>query len=208
MTYRERNISPKLKWALLLVLLFNFSSEPQDYLTNPNLKNHYSDKKSSLIYPLARGSFKKSSGFGFRKHPLLKEELFHYGVDLAAKNSMPVFSIIDGKVISVGESYGRGNYLEIRGERDDTSFTSLFYHLDTTLVEEGQKIDAGDLVARVGSTGLSTDPHLHFGLEVNGKHVNPEGYFSFKTPFEEFMTGVRSFFNGAVSWTKDLARKI
>lgn len=112
-----------------------------------------------------------TSGFSRgRMHPILKERRPHYGVDFGAPSGTPVRSVADGVVTDAGPHGGHGNYVEIR---HDGPYATSYSHLSAILVKRGQKIRQGDLIGKVGSTGLSTGPHLHYQFMVNGKFVDP-----------------------------------
>lgn len=113
-----------------------------------------------------------SSGFGFRRHPLQKQRKFHEGLDIPKPWGTAVFPSRSGKVIEAGWTEGYGMLLVIR-HRDGA--TTRYGHLSKIFVKVGQEVQRGrTLIGRVGSTGLSTGPHLHFEVrDKNGKPVNP-----------------------------------
>lgn len=111
-----------------------------------------------------------SSGYGMRFHPVLGRSRAHLGVDYAAPTGTPVRTIAEGVVSFAGWQRGYGNVIEI-SHRDNKS--TLFAHLSRIDVKKGQRVDQGDFVGAVGSTGLSTGPHLHFEFRDNGVHQDP-----------------------------------
>lgn len=114
---------------------------------------------------------KVTSGFSLgRFHPILKETRPHYGVDFGAPTGTPVRAVADGTVVMARRNGGHGNYVEVKHEG---SYATSYSHLSAILVKPGQKIHQGDVVGRVGATGLATGPHLHFQLTMNGKYVDP-----------------------------------
>jgi murein DD-endopeptidase MepM/ murein hydrolase activator NlpD len=125
----------------------------------------------SLRFPL---SFQYiSSGFTFHRwHPILHEYRPHFGVDLVAKYGEPVKSVADGTVISAGWAGELGNCIRIQHEHQ---LVSMYGHLSKISpdVKPGSSVHMGQFIGNVGSTGLSTGPHLHFGMEKDGVWVNP-----------------------------------
>src|SRR6202166_794428 len=114
-----------------------------------------------------------SSGFTFhRYHPILHEYRPHVGVDLVAKYGEPVKSVADATVISAGWGGELGNCIRIQHQHQ---MVSIYGHLSkiSSDVKPGSSVHMGQLIGNVGSTGLSTGPHLHFAMEKNGAWVNP-----------------------------------
>ncbi len=111
-----------------------------------------------------------SSYFGMRWHPILKRYRHHHGVDFAAPYGTPVSSIGDGVVVFAGWKGGYGKYIRIR---HPNGYMSGYGHLSRIYVRRGQRVKQGQLIGRVGSTGLSTGPHLHFEILKDGRFVNP-----------------------------------
>lgn len=105
-----------------------------------------------------------------RLHPILKVRRPHYGVDYAAPNGTKIKSAANGVVIFAGVKAGYGKVVEIR---HSNNLKTLYAHLSSFNVKKGQKISSGQYIARVGNSGLSTGPHLHFGLYKNNKPINP-----------------------------------
>jgi hypothetical protein len=116
-----------------------------------------------LLYPLI-GSAVTTSGFGWRLHPVLGSWLMHSGRDLAAPEGTPVVAALTGRVVSSGLAGGYGLAVEI--EHDRPLRRTLYGHLSELYVKEGDTVRQGEVIGRVGSTGLSTGPHLHFELRL------------------------------------------
>ncbi len=112
-----------------------------------------------LLFPLI-GSAVTTSPFGWRLHPVLGSLLLHSGRDLAAPEGTPVVATLDGTVVSSGLAGGYGLAIELEHERP--SRRTLYGHLSELFVEPGERVRQGEVIGRVGSTGLSTGPHLHF----------------------------------------------
>lgn len=124
----------------------------------------------SMIKP-AQGPY--TSGFGNRYHPILKRNRPHNGVDIGAANRSAIVAAANGVVITAGWINGFGNTVVI--DHGD-GISTLYGHCSVIYAKEGQKVDMGDKIAAVGSTGLATGPHLHFEVRVNGNPVNPRSY--------------------------------
>lgn len=136
---------------------------------------YYDAKGRSLAATFLRAplSFRRvSSNFGRRRHPILGTMRQHAGIDYAANAGTPVRAIGDGTVVSAGRRGGYGNLLEIR---HPNGMVSRYAHLRgfAAGVRPGVRVAIGETVAYVGSTGLSTAPHLHFEVLVGGVHRNP-----------------------------------
>lgn len=124
------------------------------------------------------GYYKISSPFGYRMHPILKYRKFHGGIDINAPMNAYIHAASDGTIISSGwRSGGSGNTIIID---HGSGLTTFYLHIKSggLLVKAGQKVKAGDTIAKVGSTGLSTGPHLHFEVRKNGERQNPLNYVS------------------------------
>ena len=125
-------------------------------------------RKAFLASPLE--FTRMSSGYGIRVHPITNDKRAHKGIDYAAPTGTPIRTVGDGVVEFAGSQRGYGNVIEIK-HRDGKS--TLFAHLSRIDVSKGQKVEQGDIVGAVGSTGFSTGPHLHFEFRVDGEHRDP-----------------------------------
>jgi hypothetical protein len=121
-----------------------------------------------------------SSHFGMRKHPVTGENKMHKGLDIAAPTGTPVQSTKSGKVVETGyDADGAGNYVVVD---HGGGVKSKYFHLDEINVKEGQDLKAGQQLGTVGNTGMSTGPHLHFEVHVNGQAVDPEPLLKGEAP--------------------------
>jgi murein DD-endopeptidase MepM/ murein hydrolase activator NlpD len=113
-----------------------------------------------------------TSRYGMRRHPVLGYSRRHNGTDFAAPYGTPVRATASGVVSARGRDNGRGNYVIVR---HGNGFASHYYHLQRFAagLRAGQRVDQGQVIGTVGSTGLSTGPHLHYGLVQNGRYLNP-----------------------------------
>ena len=109
-----------------------------------------------------------SSRFGMRHHPILHRYCMHNGVDLKAHYEN-VFSMFPGRVVSIGHNKRSGKYVVIQ----TAGYSISYSHLSSILVRDGQYLNAGEVIAISGNTGMSTGPHLHLTLKKDGKIIDP-----------------------------------
>ena len=114
-----------------------------------------------------------TSGFGLRMHPLLRYMRMHKGLDIGAPWGTPVYAAIAGVVKVAGRSAGYGNLIKLD---HGGGIASGYGHLSRILVRPGQQVARGQQIGAVGSTGMSTGPHLHWEVWKNGVAVNPRGF--------------------------------
>jgi murein DD-endopeptidase MepM/ murein hydrolase activator NlpD len=118
--------------------------------------------------------FYSPNSFGMRLHPILNFVRKHDGVDIINEVGTPVYASAEGTIDFTGRKGDYGLTVEIN---HGYSLKSLYGHLSKVLVHEGQKVKRGDLIAHSGNTGLSSGPHLHYEVRVNGVAQNPTYYF-------------------------------
>ena len=117
-----------------------------------------------------------SSPFGYRTHPKTGKWTMHYGVDLAAPTNTPIYATRAGTVsVAAYQHNGAGHYVQIN---HGDGYRSIYMHMTRYVVKPGQKVTQGQLIGYCGSTGLSSGPHLHFGISLNGTYVNPAKYIN------------------------------
>ena len=114
----------------------------------------------------------RSSGFGYRMHPIENTVKYHYGTDFAANTGTAVTAFADGVIAAVGDSDSYGKYVIIEHSDD---YSTLYAHCSELCMNCGN-VSRGDVIAKVGSTGAATGPHLHFELMHNDIYLNPEFY--------------------------------
>ncbi|MEM6519337.1 MAG: peptidoglycan DD-metalloendopeptidase family protein [Cyanobacteria bacterium P01_C01_bin.70] len=114
-----------------------------------------------------------TSGFGYRRHPILGTSRLHAGVDFGAPSGTTIYAADSGRVIYAGWRGGYGNTVILD---HGGGITTLYAHSSRLFVRVGQLVGQGQAIAAVGSTGLSTGPHLHFEVRQNGSPINPMGY--------------------------------
>ncbi|MBS2213628.1 peptidoglycan DD-metalloendopeptidase family protein [Carboxylicivirga mesophila] len=169
-----RIIIPMLIGAVILLTsainvrtLQSNNSENSILEINNETKNIPSE--STFITPVSNGNL--AAGWGFRIHPIYKVKKFHEGLDYSAPLNTPVFASQSGVVIlTKSEKTGYGKRIEV--EHKD-SYKTLYAHLNSFNVKEGQAVKQGDIIGYVGSSGGSTTPHLHFEVHQNDKKINP-----------------------------------
>jgi hypothetical protein len=126
-----------------------------------------------------------ASGFGLRVHPFYRIIKFHAGMDFTAPSGTDVYATGNGVISEVLSSKrGLGNHIII-----DHGFglTSIYAHLESFNVRKGQKVERGDVIGFVGSTGMSVAPHLHYEIKLNGKNVDPVNYYFNDLSPEEYV---------------------
>ncbi|MEO0398825.1 MAG: peptidoglycan DD-metalloendopeptidase family protein [Pseudomonadota bacterium] len=114
-----------------------------------------------------------SSGFGTRRHPVLGYRKAHKGVDFAARRGTPIYAAGDGTIERMNRFGSFGNYVRIRHAQ---GYKTAYAHLQGFKrgLRKGSRVEQGDVIGYVGTTGRSTGPHLHYEVHHNGKHVNPQ----------------------------------
>jgi murein DD-endopeptidase MepM/ murein hydrolase activator NlpD len=146
-----------------------------DVFTNINNNSNVDSKVSSGEGFLRPASGVITSPYGPRVHPIFGTNGFHTGVDFGAPNNSPIYASKSGKVVFAGVQSGYGNTVIID---HGGGIQTLYAHCSSILVSYGQTVTRGHVIAKVGSTGNSTGPHLHFEVRVNGNHTNPMNYLS------------------------------
>jgi len=125
----------------------------------------------TMVYPVLGPQ--KSSDYGVRRHPIKKIRQHHDGIDLAAPQGSQIRAIAEGQVIYSDPHGGYGKMIVVQHA---SGLTSHYGHCETLKVPIGAHVRAGDILGTVGSTGLSTGPHLHFEIRLNGAATDPERY--------------------------------
>lgn len=139
-----------------------------------NLSKNQKYAGGTMVWPCPN-NYTIVSGYGMRKHPILRTYKMHTGIDINAKTGDSIVAANKGTVIiSKYDKNGYGNYLVID---HGGGIATLYGHASKLLVKEGDEVKAGQVIAKVGMTGLATGPHLHFEVRKNGATVNPlNGY--------------------------------
>ena len=128
----------------------------------------------SLSWPLPASDY-VTSGFGHRESPTAGASSNHQGIDIGASTGSSITAADGGTVITASYSSSAGNYVVIS---HGNGLSTVYMHCSKLLVSEGDTVSKGQTIAKVGSTGYSTGPHLHFGVRKNGSYVDPTDYVS------------------------------
>ena len=136
---------------------------------------HSENALPRLILPVPGGRI--ASGYGERRHPITKKMVLHRGVDIPAKKGTPVWAAADGTVrVAKSRDYDHDGYGKLIVVRHAGGFETLYAQLDSVLIGEGARVVQGTPIGQVGESGLSTGPHLHFEVRLDGEAVDPEPY--------------------------------
>lgn len=125
----------------------------------------------SMVWPCA--STRVTSGFGKRNSPTAGASTYHKGIDIGASAGTAIYAAASGTVTEAGYSSSRGNYVVIY---HSNGVSTAYMHCSALYVSSGDKVSQGQTIAAVGSTGISTGPHLHFSVIEDGTYVNPRNY--------------------------------
>lgn len=140
-----------------------------------NTKNSSVSISSGFMRPLT--TFRVTSNYGYRIHPIFKSRTFHSGIDLGAAAGTPIYAANSGKVIYSGWYGGYGKVVIIdHGKINNQSTSTLYAHMSSIGTSLGEYVVKGQKIGNVGSTGYSTGPHLHFEVRKNGQTQNPLNY--------------------------------
>lgn len=152
------------------------------YTGSDGQSDYYNEKGESVRKALLRtpiNGAKITSGFGMRNHPVMGYSKMHRGVDFGAPTGTPIYAAGDGTVAFVGTKGGYGNYVRLK---HNGQYDSAYAHMSrfATGIAPGRKVKQGQIIGYVGSTGMSTGPHLHYEILANNEQVNPANV-KFKT---------------------------
>ncbi len=111
-----------------------------------------------------------TSGYGMRRHPILRYKRMHSGLDFGGGYGAPIYAVTDGTVVYAGRKGGFGNYVKLKHAG---GLASGYGHMSRIAVSSGRRVRRGQIIGYIGSTGLSTGPHLHYELYRGGRTINP-----------------------------------
>ena len=146
------------------------------YFDKKKYEGHYDLNGKSIQKALMKSPIngaRLSSGFGMRKHPILGFNKMHRGTDFAAPKGTPVMASGNGKIIKAKWCGGGGNCIKIK---HNSTYSTIYAHLSAFArgIRSGKRIKQGEIIGYVGSTGMSTGPHLHYEVIENGKKINSQ----------------------------------
>ncbi len=181
---KKGNKSPKEKIERDNIIPPKKSDQPKEKIEiNPRPNDKKNEQKTEEIdeqsaipsrYPLPKNGTAITSNFGYRVHPRYKVKRFHNGVDISAPKGTKVYSTAKGKILSAGRVNGYGKYIVIKHNRH---YKTAYAHLDKIVVKKGRKVKLGEIIGRVGNTGMATGNHLHYEVIKGNKKVNPRKYW-------------------------------
>jgi murein DD-endopeptidase MepM/ murein hydrolase activator NlpD len=125
------------------------------------------EERNGLVAPVPG---RITSNFGMRRHPILGYRRMHSGMDFRARHGTPIVAVTDGRVTSAGRAGGCGIAVRLRHE---SNLSTRYCHMSRLSVRSGQNVRKGQVIGYVGSTGLSTGPHLHYEMYRGGQAINP-----------------------------------
>jgi murein DD-endopeptidase MepM/ murein hydrolase activator NlpD len=177
----EEQLDDAFFWIFITCLLLGFGilkfnqsspqvSSPQSTESSQTSTVTLGKDAPKFIYPHSN-PYPISSGFGMREHPVTGGQKMHNGIDFAAPGGANILAVADGQVSFAGDMGGCGNAVEIN---HSGGYLSKYCHASKVLVQKGQSVKAGTPVALVGTTGTSTGNHLHLGIKLNGKYIDPK----------------------------------
>ena len=146
------------------------------YFPKKKFNGHYDENGKSIKKALMKtpiNGARLSSSFGMRKHPILGYNKMHRGTDFAAPEGTPIMASGDGVIIKAGWCGGGGNCVKIKHNK---TYQTVYAHMKnfSNLAIPGSRVKQGQIIGYVGSTGLSTGPHLHYEVIENGKKINSQ----------------------------------
>lgn len=147
--------------------------DDDDYSYDSGSSSSSSDSSTSMIWPV--GSTSITSYFGYRNSPTAGASSYHQGLDIGASHGSSIWAAASGTVTTASYNSAMGNYIVIS---HGNGVSTIYEHCSALYVSAGEYVTQGTTIAAVGSTGISTGAHLHFGVSVGGSYVNPLYYVS------------------------------
>lgn len=178
--YRQVNYDGKVGWVWVKRLGDQPPPEPTPSATaaagGAPAAAAPASSNATFLWPTEGGI---SSPWGMRKHPILGYTRLHGGADIGGNTGAPIYAVMDGTVTKAATGYNSGSGNNVRIDHGSVGGKQLetgYLHMSKLNVSAGQRVKRGQVIGTVGSTGLSTAPHLHFSVYVNGTNSNPAPY--------------------------------
>lgn len=173
----QKPLSPLEAWENVNKQLHNMNKKWQDWERTmpPLFKNAEAFQQQLNATPTLwpTGSTRITSLFGERSDPFQRSEAFHAGLDIGGDTGDPVYATAEGVVIDSDRDELKGNYIIVN---HGSGLTTRYLHLSERVVASGDSVKKGTLIGKIGTTGRSTGPHLHFEIRQNGQPIDPTTY--------------------------------
>ena len=164
-------------------------SKSFDYLRSTALQQRHRLEHVPAIQPVEESKLRQmASGYGYRMDPVYGTAKFHEGMDFSAPIGTPVYATGKGTVVNAGWQSGYGNTVEVD---HGYGYLTRYAHMSEITARVGQKVERGDLIGKVGNTGKSTGPHLHYEVRLKGVPQNPVNYYFYDLTPEEYDRMIR-----------------
>ncbi|AEI37848.1 MAG: M23 family metallopeptidase [Zymomonas mobilis subsp. pomaceae] len=169
---KQENFFPKTKdQQPSQIQLFKWEKEGESYWLDEKGRAPLANPHNFIV-PV---SGRITSPFGYRYHPILGITRFHKGIDISGPYGTPIKAAADGQVIYAGQRSGYGNFILIDHGR---GIETAYGHMSRLFAHQGQYISQGQMIGQIGSSGLSTGPHLHYEVHYNNTPINPNNFVS------------------------------
>lgn len=154
------------------------------------MATHQEDKlaRTPAVLPISVQDYTMASGYGYRRDPLYGSTKFHEGLDFAAATGTNVYATADGTVVHAGWQGRYGNCVDVD---HGYNYLTRYAHLSSINVKEGAAVKRGEMLGKVGSTGKSSGPHLHYEVRFKGQPQNPVNYYFMDVTPEQYNDMVR-----------------
>ena len=163
----ERQIKFELESYKTIVETLNWKEDSLNYVP--------------LITPIPENVYRVTDKYGLRTHPIYKKLKSHHGIDLGCETGTPIYATADGYVDYAGKNGGYGKFIRIKhrskNRKINFGYETRFGHLNKIYARKGQYVRRGDIIGEVGSTGLSSAPHLHYEVRLKGRPLDPADYY-------------------------------
>ncbi len=158
-----------------------------------------------IFFPIPNKDFKRvSSTYGVRMHPIKHKKQFHCGIDLVADLGTPVYAVGSGVIEESKKNSGYGNHIRISHKG---SYSSVYGHLHRSVIKNGDRVKQGQIIGYVGSTGISTGPHLHFELKRFNKSIDPIVFWKkYVNKYGSKKRRIKKTANNTSNWTAALLK--